>query len=551
MRFLLISLLLMFLLVNSVTLTNLTYAQIVKEDKKQSNVKELKINLSSSSFKGDPCDEDFYVPSLWKLVDEKWNTPTIPLYMILEISLKGEKGKAYVMVPNITGVGYQFVSKYDDHDERFKKRYGNLNIESSESFVFRYPGHRSSSEQILTFKPVKIGPTSSGYVYSGPTYSENTDQITVKIPACKKLQLKVTEKSGTYKGDPCDENIAVPVQWKLVDGEKNTPKVPLNMVIETWEGKERSRNILISNTGDGYQFVSLDYDSDGDLRKQYDLRLKKKIKDAFNLPYEVNSSSSEQVLTFKIAKIGSVSDHSYSGNGDPVTVKIPACKKESSKNTPDLVVKSTSIKHDGTYFIFTWYFEPIKNHPMIGDLSDTKLNLDFVVRVTEGNGKPRLSHVSGSTNEVSISVIDSGEDIKAADLELVRGKNSDTSMFDDVLNAKPLSIKGKNLQPLKIIPPKITSNDQWKYVPSVLKIGEHAYPIEQFMRNPPGVCMGDHYSTKSGYAVSLDLHAIEDPSPSGCRFGMTSIVNPGAEYATKAQILAWEKVTGLNIKADD
>jgi hypothetical protein len=254
--------------------------------------------------------------------------------------------------------------------------------------------------------------------------------------------------------------------------------------------------------------------------------------------------------TYKIAITGTT--HTLAGKElEQVTeFEVDVPKKKTS--VPDLVVKSTSIKHDGTYFVFTWFFEDVKKHPVIGDTTNSHLTLDYVVQVTEGSGRPYEQHVSGTAKQLSVSVIDSGKNLEVSSPEKISNPdNANSALFDTVKGAKPLAVKGQSLKPLVIKPPKITSNDQWKYVASVFIIDGHAYPREQFIKTTPNTCVYDHYVTKSGYAISLDLRVLADPSPSGCRFGPTHFQNPSGEYATKTQILTWEKVTGISIKADD
>lgn len=510
---------------------------------------ELKVVAKNGAYRGDRCTG--VISFSWTLADEKKNPPKTPLYMLLEIWSDNKKTPNTIMLNNF-GSKYVYVSE-DFSDKEFKKTL-NSKIKTTDkingTFNWEMPTDGDISEDSFTLKIAKIGPEDSGYFYSG-----TGDAITVKIPACPKAQFKVIEKNGTFRGDPCDKEITMPIYWKLVDGEKNPAKTPLYALLEvSTNGEKWGGRAVINNIDDEVVFMGYKDNPDERFKKNYDSSIKKgiKTKDSFNYSTETDSSSSEQVFTYKIVKIGPLSSgYTYSGNGDTITVKIPACQKKEPKNIPDLVVKSTSIQHDGTYFIFTWYFEQMKDHPLLGDLSNSAEKLDFAVRITEGNSRPRLFQTSGNLDKVSVMVLDTGKDIKVADLEILDGGSTANGMFDDVKGAKPLSIKGKSLPPLKITPPKITSDDQWKYVAEVYYIGEHYYPREQFIRNPPSTCTYDYYGTKTGYAISLDLHVMEDPSPSGCGFGMASMISPGAEYATKAQILKWEKVTGISIKADD
>lgn len=512
---------------------------------------KLKVVAKNGAYRGDRCAGA--TSFSWTLADEKKNPPKTPLYMLLDIWIDNKKTPNTIMLNNF-GSKYVYVNE-DFSDKEFKKTL-NSKIKTTDKIDGTFNLEESisgeDSEYSYTLKIAKIGPEDSGYFYSG-----TGDAITVKIPVCPKAQFKVIEKDGTIRGDPCDKESTIHIYWKFVDGEKNPAKTPLYALLEgSTNGEKLGGRIVINNINDEVIFTGYKDNPDERFEKNYDSNIKKgiKTKDSFNYSEDVVNSPSEQVLTYKIVKIGPLSSgYTYSGNGDTITVKIPACqKKEPTKNMPDLVVKSTSIQHDGKYFIFNWFFEDIKNHPMIGDMINDHYTLDYVVKVTEGSRKPYEQKVVGTAKQLSVSVLDRGQNLKVANPEKINNPNNgDSALFGNIKGGTELTIKGKSLQPLVITPPKIKSDDQWKYVADVFLIDERAYPREQFIKNPPGICIYDHYTTKSGYAISLDLHAMPDPSPSGCRFGPTHFQNPSGEYATKAQILAWEKVTGISIKADD
>lgn len=167
------------------------------------------------------------------------------------------------------------------------------------------------------------------------------------------VDLKVTNKGGLYDGDPCSNEIDVRLHWTLTDKKENVPKVPMYIIFEAWKNGKWLNTYMIENTFDSkFLQAERDYDPNKTLdKKTYDSIIQKfkgKVDDLFKVHFTTSGDSTEHVFTFKIIKVGpAYSGYAYSGNGDPITIKIPACpKKPTPKPEPKQAPQEEERKYD-------------------------------------------------------------------------------------------------------------------------------------------------------------------------------------------------------------